>query len=145
MSVYENRFKKFLVEKDETPDVPDEMTDQQAMAQTLDKGTAPEDFDVEAPPAGAVAKPTLSAIQQKMYDELKAWTEKIDEFKKFLNDPNPDSLVSKLNAAETDTLFDKISTAETKKIARVAAELSSFNEDLKGYLATAHDLKYRYN
>jgi len=141
MSVYENRFKKFLVEKDEKPELTD---DQQAMAQTLDKGSNITDFDVEAPPAGAVSKPTLSAIQQRMYDELRAWTEKIDEFKNFLNAPHPDSLVSKLNAAESDTLFDKISTAETKKIARVAAELSSFNEDLKGYLATAHDPKYRH-
>jgi len=39
MSVYENRFKKLLIEKDE------EMSDDQtAMAQTLDKGTEVSDF-----------------------------------------------------------------------------------------------------
>ena len=80
-----------------------------------------------------------------MYDELKGWTAKIDDFTKFLNSTEPSSVQSKLNSAESDTLFDKIATAETKKIARVAAELTSFNEQLKGYLATAHDPKYRYS
>ena len=68
MSVYENRFKKLLIEKDE------EMSDDQtAMAQTLDKGTEVSDFDVQAPEAGAQAQPTMSAIQKVMYDELNTW------------------------------------------------------------------------
>jgi len=139
MSKYVNRFKRILVEKDE------EMTDQQAMAATLDKGTNPTDLDVpNVPEAGAQMQPTLSGIQKQMYDELKGWTVKIDEFTKFLNSTEATSVQSKLNSAEPDTLFDKIATAETKKIARVAAELVSFNEQLKGYLATAHDPKYRY-
>jgi hypothetical protein len=140
MSKYVNRFKRILVEKDE------EMTDQQAMAATLDKGTNPTDLDVpDVPPAGAQAQPTLTGVQKQMYDELKGWTMKIDEFTKFLNSTDASSVQSRLNSAEPDTLFDKIATAETKKIARVAAELTSFNEQLKGYLASAHDPKYRYN
>jgi len=144
MSNYVNRFKKLLVEKDE--ELQDDMTDQQAMASTLDKGTSPSDLDVKDVPApGAQMQPTLSGVQKQMYDELKSWTVKIDEFTKFLNSTDPSSVQSKLNSAESDTLFDKIATAETKKIARVAAELMSFNEQLKGYLASANDPKYRYN
>jgi len=140
MSNYVNRFKRILVEKDE------EMTDKQAMASTLDQGTDPASLDVQdVPPAGAQAQPSLSGMQKQMYDELKGWTIKIDEFTKFLNGTDPASVQSRLNSAESDTLFDKIATAETKKIARVAAELTSFNEQLKGYLASAHDPKYRYN
>jgi hypothetical protein len=141
MSVYENRFKKFLVEKDE------ELTDdQQAMAQTLDQGSNIQDFDVQdVPPADAQAVPTMSSVQRKMYDELRSWIQRIDDFSGFLNGTNPDSVQSRLNSAEPDTLFDKISTAETKKIARVAVELTSLNEMLKGYLASANDPKYRYN
>ena len=140
MSNYVNRFKRVLVEKDE------EMTDQQAMASTLDKGTNPEDLNVrDIPEPGAQMQQSLSGIQKQMYDELKGWTIKIDEFTKFLNSTDVSSVQSKLNSAETDTLFDKIATAETKKIARVAAELTSFNEQLKGYLASAHDPKYRYS
>jgi hypothetical protein len=140
MSNYGNRFKRVLVEQDDT-----EITDKDAMVQTLDKGTSPEDFDVNAPPAGVEAVPTMSAVQKKMYEQLKGWIDRIDEFSTYLNGTGPESIQSKLNAAEPDTLFDKISTAETKKIARVAVELTSLNEMLKGYLATANDPKYRYN
>ena len=35
-------------------------------------------------------------------------------------------------------------TAAQKKIARVAMEISSLSEILKGYLAGANDPKYRY-
>ena len=140
MSNYVNRFTRILVEKDE------EMTDQEAMASTLDKDTNPADLNVQdVPPVGAQPQPTLSGMQKQMYDELKGWTAKIDDFTKFLNSTEPSSVQSKLNSAESDTLFDKIATAETKKIARVAAELTSFNEQLKGYLASAHDPKYRYS
>jgi hypothetical protein len=140
MSNYGNRFKRVLTEQDDT-----EITDKDAMVQTLDKGTSPEDFDVDAPPANAETVPTMSAVQKKMYEQLKMWIVKIDEFSVFLNGTGPESVQSQLNSAEPDTLFDKISTAETKKIARVAVELTSLNEMLKGYLATANDPKYRYN
>lgn len=140
MSNYGNRFKRVLVEQDDA-----DLTDRDAMVQTLDKGTSPEDFNVDAPPAGAEVVPTMSAVQKKMYEQLKGWINRIDEFSTYLNGTGPESVQSKLNAAEPDTLFDKISTAETKKIARVAVELTSLNEMLKGYLATANDPKYRYN
>lgn len=143
MSNYGNRFKRFLVEKDDVPE--QEITDQDAMVQTLDKGTNPKDFDVDAPVAGSQVAPTMSAIQKKMYDELKGWVMELDTISKFLNGTGPESMQSRLNSAEPETLFDKISTAETKKIARVAVEISSLSEMLKGYLATANDPKYKYN
>jgi hypothetical protein len=143
MSNYGNRFKRFLVEKDDVPE--QEITDQDAMVQTLDKGTNPEDFDVDAPVAGSQVAPTMSAIQKKMYDELKGVVTELDTFSNFLNGTGPESLQSRLNSAEPETLFDKISTAETKKIARVAVEISSLSEMLKGYLATANDPKYKFN
>ena len=137
MSAYENRFKRVLVEKDV------ELTDQDAMVQTLDKGTNPADFDIDAP--AGVVEPTMSAIQKKMYEQLKNWVIELDRVSQFLNGTGPDSMQSKLNSAEPETLFDKISTAETKKIARVAVEITSLSEMLKGYLATANDPKYKYN
>ena len=136
--MYENRFKKFLIEQDE------ELTDDQVAAQqTLDKGTELADFDVQTPdvPAGEAS---MTGIQRKMYDELKTWITELDRFSTFLNGTDPTSVQSKLNAAEAETLFDKISTAETKKIARVAVEVSSLSEMFKGYLATVNDPKYKY-
>ena len=143
MSNYGNRFKRFLVEKDDVPE--QEITDQDAMVQTLDKGTNPEDFDVDAPVAGSQVAPTMSAIQKKMYDELKNWVTELDRVADYLNGTDSASMQSRLNSAEPDTLFDKIATAETKKIARVSVELASLSQMLKGYLASANDPKYRYN
>ena len=138
MSNYGNRFKKVLVEKDE------EITDQEAMVQTLDKGTDPAMLDVEAPIVEP-GVPTMGAVQKKMYDELKTWVTELDRVAEYLNGTQPGSMQSRLNSAEPDTLFDKIATAETKKIARVSVEIASLSQMLKGYLASANDPKYRYN
>ncbi len=138
MSNYGNRFKKVLVEKDE------EITDQEAMVQTLDKGTDPAMLDVEAPIVEP-GVPTMGAVQKKMYDELKTWVTELDRVAEYLNGTQPGSMQSRLNSAEPDTLFDKIATAETKKIARVSVEIASLSQMLKGYLASANDPKYKYN
>ena len=138
MSNYGNRFKKVLVEKDE------EITDQEAMVQTMDKGTDPAMLDIDVP-VTEPGTPTMGGIQKKMYNELKTWVVELDRVAEYLNGTNPSSMQSKLNSAEPDTLFDKIATAETKKIARVSVELASLSQMLKGYLASANDPKYRYN
>ena len=138
MSLYQKRFSKFLREQD---DENIEMTDQEAMASTLDPDTAPEDFDVDAPASGEGA---IGAQSRQMFDELNSWIQKMDEFSSYLNGTS-DSIQTSLNSAEPDTIFDSISNAETKKIARVAMELSSLSEILKGYLAGANDPKYKFN
>ena len=126
MSNYGNRFKRIISEKDE-------MTDPEAMTQTLDKGTNPSDFDIEPVEVGAQATPTMSGIQKKMYDELKNWVTELDRVADYLNGTDSASMQSRLNSAET------------KKIARVSVELASLSQMLKGYLASANDPKYRYN
>lgn len=138
MSLYQNRFKKFLSEQD---DENVELTDQEAMASTLDDGTTPEDFDVDAPASGEGA---IGAQSKQMYEQLSGWIEEMDRFSAYLNGTT-DSIQTSLNAAEPDTIFDSISNAETKKIARVAMEISSLSEILKGYLAGANDPKYKFN
>jgi len=79
-----------------------------------------------------------------MFEELNSWIQKMDEFSDYLNGTS-DSIQTSLNSAEGDTIFDSISNAETKKIARVAMEVSSLSEILKGYLAGANDPKYKFN
>ena len=138
MSLYQKRFSKFLREQDDE-DI--EMTDQEAMASTLDDGSAPEDFDVDAPASGQGAIGTQS---KQMFEELSGWIQEMDRFSAYLNGTS-DSIQTSLNAAEPDTIFDSISNAETKKIARVAMEISSLSEILKGYLAGANDPKYKFN
>ena len=139
MSLYQTRFKTVLVEKDE------EITDDQlAMQQTLDKGSQLSDFDANTPNTHFDTH-SMGGVAKKMHGELARWIQELDKFSELLNGTGPNSIQTKLNAAEADTLFDKISIAETKKIARVAVEVSSLAEMMKGYLATANDPKYRYS
>ena len=72
-----------------------------------------------------------NAVQAK---ELAEIIRKMEDFTNYLNSEEGYSVQSKLHAASCDTLFNKIAGAETKKIARVAMELSSLIENLKGYL-----------
>ena len=138
MSLYQKRFKKFLSEQDNENT---ELTDQEALASTLDPETSPEDFDVDVPTAG---EDPINTQSKQMFEELGSWILKMDEFSNYLNGTT-DSIQTSLNGAESDTIFDSISNAETKKIARVAMEVSSLSEILKGYLAGANDPKYKFN
>ena len=137
MSLYQKRFKKFLSEQD---DENTELTDQEAMASTLEPETSPEDFDVDVP----AGDDPVSTQSKQMFEELSSWINEMDRFGDYLNG-TANSIQTSLNSAEPDTIFDSISNAETKKIARVAMEVSSLSEILKGYLAGANDPKYRYN
>jgi|TARA_R100000482_G_scaffold124935_1_gene80106 hypothetical protein len=135
MSLYVKKFNRVLKEQDE--DLEPEVTDQDAMAAELDPETDPGDFDVDTPDT------PVANGQKEMFDELNSWIGEMDRFSEYLNGTT-DSIQTKLNQAEEDTLFDSISNAETKKIARVAMEISSLSEIMKGYLAGANDPKYRY-
>lgn len=147
VNLYEKAFKKVLTEADEVSDL-------DAMSQTLDTqktGVTPADLDAQTPDDGiapsneddlAAHSYHASSMQKKMVNELKTWISKLEEFSKFLNDPNPASMQSRLKDCAPDTLFDKIRIAETKKIARVSMEVVSLNEMLKGYLANSKDPKF---
>ena len=130
---FRNRFIT-LIEQDEAPiaaaSTPE--AERAAMASTLDKGVSPEQYDVPAPAEHALE---LKAAQ---VNELKSWIAEIDSIVKYLNAPNPDSIQSKLHAAPCDTLFDDIARSEKKKISRLAAELSTLSESLKGYLISSN-------
>ena len=133
MSTYSKRFNKIL-EQD------DELSDAQALDSELEDITADE-LGADAP---ADVTSSINNQQKQMYDELSSWISKMDEFANYLNGTS-DSIQTALNSAEPDTIFDSISNAETKKIARVAMEVSALSEILKGYLAGANDPKYKFN
>lgn len=118
------------------------ISDSDAMAQTLDKGTNPADFDADAG-AAADHMAATSKMQANMVNSLKGWIAQLEQFSTFLNGTDDNSLQSKLKNCVPDTLFDKIRVAETKKIARVAMEISSLNEMLKGYLASSNNSSLR--
>lgn len=137
MNRYSKRFAKILEQDDE---LTDELTDGEALDSELQDIT-PEELGADAP---ADVTNAVNDQQKAMYDELNSWIGKMDGFSNYLNGTT-DSIQTSLNSAEPDTIFDSISNAETKKIARVAMEVSALSEILKGYLAGANDPKYKFN
>jgi hypothetical protein len=129
MSFFSKRFIT-LLEQDENV----EITDTEAMETTLEPGTEADDFAVDAPQQSA--EDLTKANNAAQLQELASWVAQMEEFTNYLNGEG-DSIQSKLHGASCDTLFNKIAGAETKKIARVAMDLSSLIENLKGYMHSA--------
>jgi len=138
MSMFEKRFLSILEADDSEAAAPQpEVSDAQAMQSQLDTGTDPKALDAQTPPPGVdQAIGAHNAAQKKV---LSGWIDRIAEFVGFLNGVDGNSVQSQLAASSCDTMFEKISTSEKKRIARVAMELSSFIESLKGYLISNDD------
>ena len=75
----------------------------------------------------------------QMTGTIQQWIEQIGQFNQFLNGLEDTSMQAQLNNADCDTLFADVSRSETKKISRVAQDLSALIESLKGYLLSAED------
>ena len=127
MSLFKNRF-KLLLELDETEPLDPESIESE-------EGTLSTVNDVPTNP-GLSYKREMTSMQT---NELRSWIQEIDGFKSYLNGTDGESLQAKINGAECDTLFNEISRSETKKIARIAQDLSALVESLKGYLLSHED------
>lgn len=114
----------------------EEISDEEAFTASLDKETNPEDFDTtaEAPAAAPTGPDPKEVLRTQQMSSLQSWVGQITEFISFLNGLDTDSVQKQLNDAECDTLFADIARGETKRIARLAQELSGLNESFKGYL-----------
>ena len=141
MTIYSKRFKKILKEQDDELDVDIDVTDSEAADAELDTMSSD---DLGADTGDVATSTTMTDQQRQMYDELKSWVEEMDKFAEYVNGTE-NSITTKINSAESDTIYNSIANAETKKMARVAMEVMSLSEILKGYLAGANDPKYRYN
>ena len=147
MNSYARRFKTILEQDeqmlDRAPVESPEMTDDQmAMQGTLDDGSEVSDFDIQN--VNQVQQDLQNQKATQMISVLKQWIDRISEFKEFLIGTDENSINSTLAKAVPDTLFDKIKTSEAKRIARVAADLSSFEEILKGHMANSNNPNLKY-
>jgi|LauGreDrversion2_6_1035139.scaffolds.fasta_scaffold29315_2 FtsZ-interacting cell division protein YlmF len=106
-------------------------TDQEAANQQLQTTDVKE---LGATPGSDTVSQAKKQSQTQQLVELESWIGRIDEFINYLNGVNADSIQTKLHSANCDSLFEKIARSETKKIARVAVDLSSLAESFKGYL-----------
>ena len=131
MSMFEKRFKLLL----EAPEDVAELPPVGPAEITPDTDTIDAVDDVPTNPAVNYKKEMTAAHTA----ELKTWIGEIESFKNYLNGTEGDSLQAKINNADCDTLFNEISRSETKKIARIAQDLSALVESLKGYLLAHED------
>ncbi|NBO99804.1 MAG: hypothetical protein EBU90_06710 [Proteobacteria bacterium] len=131
MSLFQKAFTNILEQDEQKPVLQEPKNDKEAMASKLDSAK-PEDFDVKAPVVTDTQK-----LKSEQLGVLKGWIGKIDEFIEFLNGTNGESVQSKLHSADCETIFQDIARSEKKKIARLAAELSSLSESFKGYLISS--------
>ena len=156
-----NKFNKVLsvlLEQDLSDVDAEKISDRDAMATTLDKGSKPEDFDVDLNPDNDIQSDvdtalrasqelanTISNQNEMMIRQLREWTVRMEEFVDFLNSTEGNSIQYALSKAIPDTLFDKIRIAEAKKISRTAADLASLVETFKSYVSNSTDPKYRFS
>ena len=126
-----------LLEADELPSEPDVTELPPAAAEMEDTGaelSADLEGEVESNPAINYRK------EQSTHQtgSLQGWITKIEEFNTFLNGLDGNSMQAQLNNADCDTLFNDVGRSETKKISRIAQDLSALVESLKGYMLS-HD------
>jgi len=134
MNLFERKF-SVVLEADAAPAAQEPtppQDDKEAMAQTLNTAT-PEDFDIKG------REQVVDQRKGEQIQALKGWIEQIDSFITFLNGTDQGSIQMQLHAAPCDSIFEDMARSEKKKIARLAAELSSLSEAMKGYLISAND------
>ena len=76
----------------------------------------------------------------KQRQQIQEWISRITDTTEFLNGVSSESMQAQLNHADCDTLFNQVSKSETKKISRIAQDLSALIESLKGYLLSSEDV-----
>ena len=145
MSKFAKNFVKVLKEQDLDRDL-----ERDAMESSLDDGIDPSEFDTNMDVSPAEAQATdevadaMSRRNQQIINELQGWIDHIEEFLSFLNSEDPQSVQSRLAAAEPDTVMDKMKQSQQTKISRVASDLASLHQNFLGFMAQTSNARYKY-
>lgn len=119
-----------------------------AMEASLDDGTDPSDFDTDvlaqAQDNNDEVADAMSRRNQQIIVELQSWIDEIESFLNFLNSEDPNSVQSKLAAAEPDTVMDKMKQSQQTKISRVASDLASLHQNFLGFMAQTQNTRFKY-
>jgi hypothetical protein len=145
MSKFAQNFVKVLKEQDIDRDL-----ERNAMEASLDDGVDPSEFDTKlemSPEESQVTDEVADAMSrrnQQIINELQSWIDQIEEFLSFLNSEDPNSVQSRLAAAEPDTVLDKMKQSQQTKISRVASDLASLHQNFLGYMAQTQNARFKY-
>lgn len=120
---------------------------------TADVGTPPSDPEAEIAAAdqqldtatdlqtlGAPDNPEIALKKQqteRTIQTLTTWIGEIENFIDYLNGTDQGSINFAINAADCDSLMTDIQRSESKKISRLAQDMSGLGESLKQYLLLA--------
>ena len=136
MTYFEQKFNKLLLEQPmDLPPGAEPEAETPTSEPTPDVDTAAAINDVGDNPAINYKKEQHAAQSQ----QIEQWLGQITEFNEFLNGLGGNSMQAILNKADRDTLFNDVARSETKKISRVAQDLSALIESLKGYLLSSEE------
>jgi ABC-type oligopeptide transport system substrate-binding subunit len=108
--------------------------DQEALG--LDPGTPEGTFDDVDP------NPMVALQKQQTFNTigtLETWIGSVSEFITFLNGLDESSMNMQINKADCDSILADVQRSESKKISRLAQDLSSLEESLKQYLIVANN------
>jgi hypothetical protein len=145
MSKFAKNFITVLREADLDRDL-----ERKAMEGSLDDGIDPSEFDTNMEMSPEEAQATdevadaMSKRNQQIISELQGWIDRVDEFLKFLNSEDPNSIQSRLAAAEPDTVMDKMKQSQQTKISRVASDLASLHQNLLGFMSQTSNARFKW-
>jgi len=140
MNIFQKKFYKLLeAPEDEAdplgiPSGPAEGGDEAAFAAGLDQGTNPDTFD-DVP-----VNPVNNYKREQATDaigKIEGWIQQTEQWIDQLNGVGTGSINELLAQADCDSILNDIHRSESKKIGRLAQDLSSLSESLKQYLLTA--------
>jgi hypothetical protein len=104
-----------------------EQGDAEAWKKSLGPDTDPASFDAAPNPQPAISQQNIEIAKQ--------WVQRIEDFKKFINGLEPDSLAVQLNKMDRDgSVFRGIVKSESKRLIKIAEALGGFNEILRSYI-----------
>jgi len=141
MSKFAKTFLKVLKEDD---------LERGAMEGSLEDGTDPNEFDVSLEISPEEQQSTdevadaMSRRNQQIIQQLQGWIDEVDDFLRFLNSEDPNSVQSILAAAEPDTVMDKMKQSQQTKISRVASDLASLHQNFLGFMAQTQNTRFKY-
>ena len=117
------------------------MSDEDAMASTLDDGSSVQDFDIQS--GSREASIAAAKAHAAMTDMLSTWLSKINEFITFLNGEQESSVLNILAKADDKSLFGSIKSSESKKIALACKALAELEQMLRLAKHSSQDAKYK--
>jgi hypothetical protein len=135
MNAFRKTFLQIFTEQDGVTDIEAQQPDieARAVADTMDDPAMAQELSVPDNPEIALKRQQSA----KTITTITTWIGEVENFIDYLNGTDSLSINAQLNAADCDSLLTDIQRSESKKISRLAQDLSSLGESLKQYLLLA--------